>query len=539
MAKTKPATDSIGKKYVPKNEVRAYAIAALGQGLVYSCMSSYITDYYMNVLSLNAMFVIMLMLLARVWDAINDPMMGMLVDRRSTKFGRMRPYPLITAIPIAALTILMFVNPGFDTQNKSIWLYVFVAAVYVIWGMVYTASDVPFWSMPNVMTPNPKERGNLISYGKTVGGIGSAVTVALPIIMGLLYTSFFSYMSEDEFDVFKYAVMAISMAAIGMPLFTLSTFKTKERIQIPDAQKKAPGEPGTLKRIFTCKPLMLVVLSGVLSFGRYMLQAAAPHVARYSGLYVTFEPIIAFFKGKLSFIDMFTILSKVEKGTEFASLAISTEADYIKNTSTVALVIQICAAVGMFGAMLFLPKLYKKFEYKQIMIASCIGGFIASCITIFVGWTTKNLVFCIPFMLISSIPLGVINNVSFAMVCDCLDFMEWKTGFRNTGLGSACQSFVNKIGNAFATVMIIGMYMIIDLDVATLNSKAESIVDFAMNLEPIQNFGMFSLVTIVPGLSLLLCAIPLFFYDLTGKKKEKIFSELAVLRKERGIEIDE
>ena len=501
MAKTKPATDTIGKKYVPKNEVKAYAIAALGQGLVYSCMSSYITDYYMNVLSLNAMFVIMLMLLARVWDAINDPMMGMIVDRRSSKFGRMRPYPLITAIPIAALTILMFVNPGFDTQNKSIWLYVFVAAVYVIWGMVYTASDVPFWSMPNVMTPNPKERGNLISYGKTVGGIGSAVTVALPIIVGYFVADL------ENADIVKYAVMAISMALIGMPLFTLSTFKTKERIQIPDAQKKAPGEPGTLKRIFTCKPLMLVVLSGVLSFGRYMLQAAAPHVARYSGLYVGKKP--------------------------------TTLAEYNSNISTVALVIQICAAVGMFGAMLFLPKLYKKFEYKHIMIVSCLGGFVASCVTIIVGWTTKNLLLCIPFMLISSIPLGVINNVSFAMVCDCLDFMEWKTGFRNTGLGSACQSFVNKIGNAFATVMIIGMYMIIDLDVATLNSKAESIVDVAMNLDAVQNFGMFSLVTIVPGLSLLLCAIPLFFYDLTGKKKEKVFSELAELRKERGIEIDE
>ena len=500
MAKTKVESSTI-QKNVPRKEVQAYAIAALGQGLVYSCMSSYITDYYMNVLTLNAMFVIMLMLLARVWDAINDPMMGMIVDRHSTKKGRMKPYPLITAIPIAALTILMFVNPGFDTQNKSIWLYVFVAAVYVIWGMVYTASDVPFWSMPNVMTSNPKERGNIISYAKTVGGIGSAVTVALPIIVGYFVANL------PNADIVKYAVMAVSMSLIGMPLFTLSTFKTKERIKLPDAKKKAPGEDGNLKRIFTCKPLMLVVVSGVLSFGRYMLQAAAPHVARYSGMYVGKKP--------------------------------TTVAEYNSNISTVALIIQICAAVGMFGAMLFLPKLYKKFEYKHIMIVSCIAGFAASCLTVVIGWTTKNLLLCIPFMLISSIPLGVINNVSFAMVCDCLDFMEWKTGVRNTGLGSACQSFVNKIGNAFATVMIIGMYMIINLDVATLNSKAESIVNVAMNLDATKQFGMFSLVTIVPGISLLLCAIPLFFYDLTGKKKETVFAELSALRKERGIDVDE
>ena len=491
------------KKYVPKKETQAYAIAALGQGLVYSCMSSYITDYYMNVLTLNAIFVIMLMLLARVWDAINDPMMGMIMDRYSTKRGRMRPYPLATALPIAALTILMFVNPGFDTKDKSIWLYVFVSVVYVLWGMVYTVSDVPFWSLPNVMTPNPKERGNLISYGKTVGGIGSAVTVALPIIVGYVVAD----MDVERANIVKYAVMAISMAVIGMPLFTLATFKTKERVKIPDAQKRAPGEPATIKRIFTCKPLMLVVLSGMLSFGRYMLQAAAPHVARYSGFYIGTKP--------------------------------TTVDEYNSNISTVALVIQVCAAVGMFGAMIFLPKLYKKFEYKQIMIVSCIGGFIASCFTLIIGWTTQNLLICIPFMLISSIPLGVINNVSFAMVCDCLDFMEWKTGFRNNGLGSACQSFVNKIGNAFATVMIIVMYLIVNIDVSNLNvGSGEAVVNAINSLSGTQNFAMFSLVTIVPGISLLLCAIPLFFYDLTGEKKNKVFSELAELRKERGIDIE-
>jgi len=492
------------KKYVPKKEVQAYAIAALGQGLVYSCMSSYITDYYMSVLKLNAMFVILLMLLARVWDAINDPMMGMIMDRYSPKKGRMKPYPVWTAVPIAVLTILMFVNPGFDTNNQSVWLYVFVSFVYVAWGMIYTASDVPFWSMPNVMTPDAKERGNIISYGKTVGGIGSAVTVALPIIVGFIIAD----MDVEKAGIVKYAIMAISMAVIGMPLFCLSSFKVKERIQLPNATKRAPGEPSSLKRIFTCKPLVLVVISGVLSFGRYMLQAAAPHVARYSGFYIGSKP--------------------------------ETVEQYNSNISTVALVIQVCAAVGMFGAMIFLPKLYKKFEYKQIMIVSCIGGFVASCFTLIIGWTTKNLLLCIPFMLISSIPLGVINNVSFAMVCDCLDFMEWKTGFRNTGLGSACQSFVNKIGNAFATVMIIVMYMLVSIDVSKLNvGSGQEVVDAINGLSSTQNFAMFSLVTIVPGISLLLCAIPLFFYDLTGKKKQKVFDELAVLRAERGISIDE
>ena len=367
--------------------------------------------------------------------------------------------------------------------------------------MIYTSSDVPFWSMPNLMTPNPKERGRIISYGRTVGGVGSAVTVALPMIVG-----YFTAKSSNP-DVLKYAIMAISMSVIGMPLFSISSFKVKERISIPNATKRDPNEPSTLSRIFHCKPLMLVVISGILSFGRYMLQSAAPHVARYAGLYIGSKP--------------------------------TTVEQYQSNISTVALVIQVCAAVGMFGTMLLMPKLFKKFEYKTLMISSCLGGFVASVITLIVGWTTQNLLICIPFMIISSIPLGVINVVSGAMVCDCLDYIEWKTGYRDTAVGSACQSFVNKLGNAFATVVIILMYMVVHIDVAAMNSKPEAIVETAMNMGDPQRFAMFALVSIVPGISLLLTAIPMFFYDIVGEKKEKITVELAEMRKERGIVVSE
>jgi Na+/melibiose symporter-like transporter len=82
--------------------------------------------------------------------------------------------------------------------------------------------------------------------------------------------------------------------------------------------------------------------------------------------------------------------------------------------------------------------------------------------------------------------------------------------------------------------------MIVNIDVSNLNvGSGQQVVDAINSLSGTQNFAMFSLVTIVPGISLLLCAVPLFFYDLTGKKKQKVFDELAVLRKERGIEIEE
>ena len=100
------------KTYLPKKEMYSFCFAAMGQGMIYAMMSSYISDYYLNVLQLTPMFVLLLMLLARIWDAINDPLMGMIVDRRTTKHGKMRPYIIYAAIPIGVFTVFMYLCPN-------------------------------------------------------------------------------------------------------------------------------------------------------------------------------------------------------------------------------------------------------------------------------------------------------------------------------------------------------------------------------------------------------------------------------------------
>ena len=155
--------------YTPKKEWMAYCIGALGQGMVYAVMSSYISDFYMNVLKLTPLFVLLLMLLARVWDAVNDPIMGYIMDGSHPKRGKMRPYLLYTPIPIAILTVLLFYAPNLSGTK----LMVYAAVTYVLWGMIYTASDVPFWSLPNAMTPNPDERGSIISKDRSGSGPGA------------------------------------------------------------------------------------------------------------------------------------------------------------------------------------------------------------------------------------------------------------------------------------------------------------------------------------------------------------------------------
>ena len=488
------------EKYTPKKEWLAYCVGALGQGMVYAIMSSYISDFYMNVLKLTPLFVLLLMLFARIWDAVNDPIMGYIMDRAHPKRGKMRPYLLYTPIPIAILTVLLFYAPNLS----GVSLMVYASVTYVLWGMIYTSSDVPFWSLPNAMTPNPAERGDIISKGRTANGVGSAVPMAFFMVLGFILPKF--NLSGTELEKTKYMVIALFCAIVGNILFASVYFKTKERVHIPDPPKRKKGEKTALGRIFSCKPLMLTALMGVLSSARYMYQAGAVHVARYS-----------FYIGK----DL-TGLSLAEK-----------EAALQSNVSLVSTVFQVASALGMFGAMLLMPLLFRKFNYKQIIIFTSLLGAVASVIVWFLGY--ERFWLCVPFFVISCIPLGAINVCSFAMIGDCLDYMEWKTGARLTGLGSAIQSFVTKFGNAISTSFIIVMYMIVNLNVADINA---SVTANPLEMTEAVRTGMFSLISIIPAVSLLLCTVPLFFYDLVGEKKDRITKELAEQRAARGIVIE-
>ncbi len=481
---------------VPKKELNMFAVGAMGQGMMYAMMSSYISDYYVNVLQLPLMFVMLLMLLARVWDAINDPLMGIIADKANPKHGKMKSYILYGVAPIAILTVLLYISP--DLPKTELMIY--AAVTYILWGMCYTLADVPFWGLPNLMTPNADERGYVISYTKNLNSIGSALPEVLFLVAGFTLPTLLGS-TGIEYEKQRYLIIAGVCVVIGAVMYGNSYFHIKERI-IPPAKTRAPGEPTALKRIFTCKPLMLVVTMGVLSSGRYMVQAAAVHVARY-----------AFYIGPELTSDL-----SLELRTKYIA----------ESVSSVKTIFQICALVGMFGAQLLMPKLIRKFDYKKILITTCLAGFVASIFTTLIGWFTANLYICIPFILISSIPLGVLNVVSNAMIGDCLDYLELKTGFRDNGLGSALQGFVNKLGNALATTGIILMYMFIDIDPSKMLSN--EVVMAATELTKTQNFAMFSLVSIIPGISMLLCALPMFFYKISGKERARIMDELSKRR---------
>ena len=124
--------------------------------------------------------------------------------------------------------------------------------------------------------------------------------------------------------------------------------------------------------------------------------------------------------------------------------------------------------------------------------------------------------FTAAFTVVSTV---LINVCAFAMIGDCLDYMEWKTGTRLTGMGSAIQSFVTKLGAALSTSFIILMYIIVDLDVGSINAAVTA--NPLLMSHGVRN-GIFSVVSLIPAISLLVCTIPMFFYNLTGDFREKM-----------------
>jgi sugar (glycoside-pentoside-hexuronide) transporter len=468
--------------------------------MMYAAMSSYISDFYMNVMGLSSLFVFFLMLLTRVWDAVNDPIMGIIMDRTNSKHGKMRPYLMVLPVPVALFTVLLFWAPNLPLQAKM----VYAAVTYTLWGMLYTTADIPFWSLPNAMTPHADERGKVVSISRTVNGMGSAVPMVLVMALGPLLANFTT--DTHKIDQAKFFIMALICAGVGCACYLNTPFRVKERVPLPKASAKQQGEvrrESVLKLVFRCKPLMLTAAMGVLSGGRYMFQVAAAHLARYV-LYIG---------------EDFSVMTPAQQALAFQ-----------KSSSTVQFVFQLVIAAGMFGTMLLVPRLIEKFSYKRLIIISCLLGGGACLAMWFIGY--RHFWALLPFLFLGSIPLGVINVVSFAMVGDSLDYMEWKTGRRQNGLGQACQSFVLKLANALATSAIVLTYRIVRLDVSAINEKGATMLSIPAAQLPAVRGGMFNLVSIVPAVSLLLCIVPLFFYNLTGEKKERVTRELAQRRGE-------
>lgn len=279
------------EKYISKKEKASYGFAAVGSYMVAGVTQSYLMYFFTDILIIPSAFVIVLMIVARVWDALNDPMMGVIVDRTSTKYGKMRPYVLIGSFLMLVTTIVLFMPlTGAPTMFKMI----FAAVSYIIFGMAYTLTDVPAMGLMSVATPNSDERASLLSFYVTVGSVGSLLPV------GLL-TIFRSFIPEK----YVYFAMSIFVGIITSAAY-LTLFKNSKERFSTHTEKIAVRD--MIKAAGRNKPMMALLMSMTAS-PRYVIMPAAMYIATHVINIPGFNSFVTKFNNAVGFMGLSAALT--------------------------------------------------------------------------------------------------------------------------------------------------------------------------------------------------------------------------------------
>ena len=448
----------------------SYSLCGFGQNLICTIIGSYLTVFMTDAIGFNALMVAFLMLGARIFDALNDPIMGSIVDRTRTKWGKCRPYMKWMAFPIAIMTAICFL-PVYPKDNGG---FAAISVMYIVWGVVYTVADVPYWGLSTAMSNDTYRRGNLLTIARLFCTAGAGiVTVITPIITDNM-TKGLDPAAKGEMLKWIYFVIAIVCCVIALPLFYLGFKNTKERNV---TEENPPSLGHNLKLLFKNKPLMLIVLSGI--------GGAARMLFTYTG------------------------------GLYFAKYIMDKESMY--SLFTMAIV------PGGLIASLLVPWCTKKFGKKNTYIWSHIVGGVAMLIAFIVGiacdrgayTSTATTVVLLIALVIAGIPSGFGNIITYAMIGDTVEYLELKTGERAEGICFAMQTLINKIGMAVgAFVGVLAYYM------------AGVAANDASSVTPEGKDTMWFMLVGIAAISFFLTVIPLFFYKFNEKEQQAAKAEI-------------
>ena len=456
----------------------SYSLCGFGQNLICTIIGSYLTVFMTDAIGFNALAVAFLMLGARIFDALNDPIMGSIVDRTRTKWGKCRPYMKWMALPIALMTTICFL-PWYPNNDGG---FAAISVMYVIWGMVYTVADVPYWGLSTAMSNDTYRRGNLLTIARLFCTAGAGiVTVLTPIITDNM-TKGMDPVAKGEMLKWIYFVIAIVCCVIAVPLFFLGFKNTTERNISTD---NPPSLGHNLKLLFKNKPLMLIVLSGI--------GGAARMLFTYTG------------------------------GLYFAKYIMDRESWY--SLFTMAIV------PGGLIASLLVPWCTKKFGKRNTYIWSHVVGGVAMLIAFIVGiafdrgayTSTATTVVLLIALVIAGIPSGFGNILTYAMIGDTVEYLEVKTGERAEGICFAMQTLINKIGMAVgAFVGVLAYYM------------AGVAANDASSVTPEGKDTMWFMLVGIAAISFFLTVIPLFFYKFNEKQQQEAKAEIEARKRANG-----
>jgi melibiose permease len=245
----------------------SYGLGAVGKDMVYMLSASYILYYYQDIMGVSAIAMGIILMAARVFDAFNDPIMGIIVAKTKTRWGRFRPWLLVGTLLNAVVLYFMFAAPP-ALNGKGLVAY--AAISYVLWGVTYTMMDIPFWSMIPAFTEGGKERENLTTLARSCAGVGSAlITIITMICVQKLGNG-------DERIGFRSFALIIAIVFVVFIGFTCITIREKSTVDVD-----SPSVGQMFRALIDNSQAIAVVVTIVLVNG---------------SLYITSNLLIYFFK---------------------------------------------------------------------------------------------------------------------------------------------------------------------------------------------------------------------------------------------------
>lgn len=379
------------KKMASKLAVICYGFGDLASQFVWTFVGSYLTIYYTDIVGLAPAIVSVIMMGARIWDAINDPMMGAIAERTRSKFGRFRPYIAFGCPFLAIFAVLTFTNPfGGGSAAGAIW----AAVTYIIAGMLYTLVNIPYAALSGVMTEDANQR-NKINTSRNIGmNLGMVIVNALSAGLALR----FSGEGAEVANGHGYMMTALIYAIISIPLFLIVFATAKEKVQ-PMHGTQAFSFKDTVNNLVRNKYLMIITLIMLLQMTAFMGRIA---VTSYYVIYC---------------LGSFTMI---------------------------ALIMTIPSLGGIIGSF-FVPFFAKRFGKRAVLMGSMLIQAVGLLVIYFAPFDNITMV------LVGCWIFGLFNvgfPMTLSMVADSVDYMELKTGIRTDGTAYATYGLATKVGNA-------------------------------------------------------------------------------------------
>ncbi len=378
---------------IPKREKVAYGFGCFGQNMLYNLMANFLLFFYTDIFGILPAAAGTILLVARMWDAVNDPLMGMIADRTRSRWGKFRPYLLFTPILFVPFAFAAFSAPDFSPRGKIAW----AAFTYIGFGMIYTASDVPFWAMSSTMSEDTKERSSIVVYPRFM----ATVAIALATLATQPLILLFSVEGKPESG---YQMTSLAYALLTVLCFLIAFLFVKERVHSEGQERPRFSE---IPKVFgSNKPLLLVILSGL-----------------FTGIAQT---------GKLS---MLIYYAKYNLQNELLyTLLAGINIPFI--------------LIGIATVPLLTSKWGKKracIIYYAIFAAGSLGFFLT-------GW--NNFALLLVFNCISSLGMASPQVIQTAMIADTIEYGELKTGKRSEGTIFSSQTFLAKLSAAVTSIII-------------------------------------------------------------------------------------